>query len=236
MCPTNCAHRSTPSLALPEILNEQMFGELNERQAGYCSGILSSSGELLNLINDILDLASIEAGYMELELESFAVKPMMEVIYSLNRERARQNKLNLALQCPDTIGRMVADERRLKQVMFNLVSNAIQFTPEGGSITLAAERIDDQLVFSVVDTGVGIPQGEHARVLEMFERGSYLTVRQTGSGAGLGLSLVRSFVELHGGTVELISQPDLGTTIICRVPAVAEQARQPVSEAARGAA
>ncbi len=220
-------------IGFAEILDEQMFGELNERQAEYCSGILSSSAQLLDLINDILDLASIEAGYMELELGSFAVKPMMESIYGLTRERARQHRLNLSLECADTVGDMIADERRLKQVMFNLVSNAIKFTPTGGSITLAAERSGDELVFSVCDTGVGIPEEEHARVLEIFERGSYPTVRQSGSGAGLGLSLVRSFVELHGGTVELISQPDLGTTIICHVPAEVEQA---VAPAAAGAA
>jgi len=210
-------------IGFAEILNDQMFGDLNPRQAEYCSGILSSSEQLLNLINDILDLASIEAGYMDLELDHFPVKPMMEAIHALTRERARQHKLDLSLECPDSIGEMTGDERRLKQVMFNLVSNAIKFTPAGGSITLAAERADGNVVFSVCDTGLGIPEEEHARVLEMFERGSYPTVSQSGSGAGLGLSLVRSFVELHGGTVELISQPDLGTTIICRVPAEAQQ-------------
>ncbi len=208
-------------IGFSEILNGNMFGDLNERQSEYSEGILRSSEELLELINDILDLATIEAGYMDLDIEEFDVREMLQMVTALNRERALQRQLNLSCECDVAIGTMHGDERRLKQVLFNLVSNAAKFTPAGGAITLAAERDGDDLVFSVSDTGIGIPQQEHERVLKMFERGSYPNTRQSGAGAGLGLSLVKSFIELHGGTVELLSKPDLGTTVICRVPAAA---------------
>ncbi|MFQ5971481.1 MAG: ATP-binding protein [Alphaproteobacteria bacterium] len=205
-------------IGFAEILNGDMFGGLNEKQAEYCRGILQSSESLLDLINDILDLATIEAGYMELELDTFDIHAMLVGVYGLTRERARQHQLNFKFECAPTVGTMTADERRLKQVMFNLVSNAINFTPSGGGITLGAERDGLEIVFTVSDTGVGIPEEEHSRVLKKFERGTS-QVRHSGAGAGLGLSLVKSFIELHGGEVQLVSQPESGTRIVCRVPA-----------------
>ncbi len=205
-------------IGFAEVLHGDMFGPLNEKQSDYISGILESSETLLELINDILDLATIEAGYMNLDLREFDIHAMMAGVYALNRERARQSEQKLESDCAADIGTAVADERRLKQVLFNLVSNAITFTPEGGSIKLSAEREGSDVLFRVSDTGIGIPPEEHDRVLEKFERGNRPRVRQSGVGAGLGLSLVKSFVELHGGTVTLESVPDVGTTITCRVP------------------
>ena len=121
---------------------------------------------------------------------------------------------------------MFADERRLKQVLFNLVSNAIKFTPEQGVITLGAVRDEGDILFRVEDTGVGIHEEEQERVLEKFERGNRPRGRQSGVGAGLGLSLVKSFVELHGGDVHLTSEPDTGAAIVCRMPA-APRSRRP---------
>ena len=181
-----------------QILNGEMFGVLNEKQHEYCAGILQSSDQLLDLINDILDLATIEAGFMELEPQRFDVHAMMAGVYAITRERARQQSLRLDLECATGIGVMTGDERRLKQVVFNLVSNAIKFTPAGGKITMAARREGDALVFAVSDSGVGIPHEDQSRVWRKFERGSDPMVRRVGSGAGLGLSLVQSFVELHG--------------------------------------
>ena len=206
-------------IGFAEVLSGDMFGRLNEKQADYIAGILQSSETLLELINDILDLATIEAGYMKLDPHAFDVHAMMAGVYAMNRERARQASQKLEFDCASDIGTVVADERRLKQVLFNLVSNAITFTPQGGWIRLTATREAGDLVFRVSDTGVGIPPEEHDRVLEKFERGSRPRIRQSGVGAGLGLSLVKSFIELHGGSVRIESAPDAGTTIICRIPA-----------------
>jgi signal transduction histidine kinase len=205
-------------IGFSEVLSGEMFGKLNEKQAEYIAGILESSETLLELINDILDLATIEAGYMELDPHEFELHAMMAGVYALSRERARLAEQEFELDCAGDIGTVVADERRLKQVLFNLVSNAITFTPRGGSIRLSAERDGADVVFRVSDTGIGIPPEEHDRVLQKFERGSRRRVRQSGVGAGLGLSLVKSFIELHGGTVTIESASEAGTTIICRVP------------------
>ena len=207
-----------------EILNGEMFGSLNAKQHEYCRGILRSGDQLLELINDILDLATVEAGFMELEPQRFDVHAMVAGVYGITRERARQQGLQLKLDCGTDIGAMTADERRLKQVMFNLVSNAIKFTPSGGAITMSARRAANQMIFAVSDSGVGIPHEDQSRVFRKFERGSNPLVRPAGSGAGLGLSLVQSFVELHRGRVEIQSSPETGTTVTCLVPAEPELA------------
>lgn len=207
-------------IGFAEVMHGNMFGPLNERQTEYMAGILEASEALLELINDILDLATIEAGYMTLDRVEFDIHTMMTGVFTLNRERARGKQQKLVLDCAEDIGSMFADERRLKQVLFNLVSNAIKFTPEQGAITLGASRDGDNVVFRVEDTGVGIHEEEQERVLEKFERGNRPRGRQSGVGAGLGLSLVKSFVELHGGEVKLTSEPNAGTAIVCRLPAV----------------
>jgi signal transduction histidine kinase len=112
---------------------------------------------------------------------------------------------------------MIADERRIKQVLFNLLNNAIRFTPPQGQITLAAQRADDQIVFTIADTGVGMPPQELSQAFDSFWRGTQTEARQ--GGAGLGLSLVKSFIELHGGHVEIVSVPNEGTTVTCTLPA-----------------
>jgi len=212
------------------VMHGNMFGPLNERQAEYVAGILEASEALLELINDILDLATIEAGYMTLDRVEFDIHSMMSGVFTLNRERARGKEQKLVLDCAPDIGSMFADERRLKQVLFNLVSNAIKFTPEQGVITLGAVRDEGDILFRVEDTGVGIHEEEQERVLEKFERGNRPRGRQSGVGAGLGLSLVKSFVELHGGDVRLTSEPDTGTAIVCRMPAAPRLQRPDVRE------
>jgi signal transduction histidine kinase len=203
-------------IGFAEILANQYFGELNPRQLDYSRGILDSSHRLMSLINDILDLATIEAGYMTLETQEIDIHAMMSGVLALSRERARNKNLALNFDCPTDIGTLVGDERRLRQALFNLISNAINFTPGGGSVTLSARRADGEVALSVIDTGVGVPQEDQARIFEKFERGSPLA-RQ--SGPGLGLSLVKSFIELHGGRVELTSSPGSGTTVTCHLSA-----------------
>jgi signal transduction histidine kinase len=202
-------------IGFAEILTNQYFGELNPRQLDYSRGILDSSHRLLALINDILDLATIEAGYMMLETEHIDIHSLMASVLALTRERARKQNLNLEFECAPDLGTLTADERRLKQALFNLISNAIKFTPPGGTIRLEAHREGAEIALVVADNGAGIPSEQQARVFEKFERGNP-QARQ--SGAGLGLSLVKSFVELHGGRVEMKSEAGTGTTVTLYLP------------------
>jgi signal transduction histidine kinase len=202
-------------IGFAEMLANQYFGTLNERQLDYSRAILESAHQLMSLINDILDLATIEAGYFVLEPRPVDIAEMLRGIVTLTHERARNQGLALECRCPPDIGTIEADERRLKQALFNLVSNALRFTPEGGSVSIAAERKGGDLLLVVSDTGIGIPAADQARVFEKFERGS---PRTRHSGAGLGLALVKNLIELHGGAVELDSQPGRGTIVTCRLP------------------
>ncbi len=199
-------------IGFAEILTNQYFGDLNPRQLDYSRGILQSSQQLLGLINDIIDLATIEAGYMVLETGRVEIFAMLEMVLALTRGRAKSRELEIELSCPPDIGTIAADERRLKQALFNLISNAIKFTPPGGAIRIEAERRENELLLTVADSGIGIPPSDQARMFEKFERG---TPR---SGAGLGLSLVKSLIELHGGAVTIDSVAGRGTTITCWLP------------------
>ncbi|WP_328702994.1 sensor histidine kinase [Arenibaculum pallidiluteum] len=202
-------------MGFAEILSNQYFGELNERQMEYCLAVLDSGNRLLLLINDILDLATVEAGFLVLERQPVDVRALLEGVAGLTRDWARKQQLELAIEGDPDPGSFEADEKRLKQALFNLVSNAIKFTPAGGRIALGAERRPDAMVLWVRDSGIGIPPSDQDRVFERFERANP-QARQPG--AGLGLSLVRSFIGLHGGTVELDSDVDAGTTVRCVLP------------------
>ena len=200
-----------------EILTGEYFGTLNDRQTEYGKGIYESSQRLLSLINDILDLATIESGHMSLELETVDVHAVLESVLGLTRERVLRKSLKLDFDCPENIGLIRADERRLKQAMFNILSNSVKFTPEEGEITVSARRVEDNIIVTFTDTGIGIPPEDHARIFDRFERGDQPEDRR--SGVGLGLSLVQSFINLHGGDVELESAPGVGTKVVCRLPA-----------------
>jgi len=210
-------------IGFSEILKNEYFGKLNDRQKEYSEGILDASQGLLLLINDIIDLATIEAGYMALKLETVDIHAMLVNVLTLTRERARDRNLQLKFVCPPNIGTLYADQRRLRQAMFNLISNSIKFTPEGGTITVAARREDGEVLLSVADTGIGVPREDQERVFEKFVRGESQQVRPTG--AGLGLSLVKSFIELHGGRVVMKSAPNVGTEVTCHLPAQAATAK-----------
>ncbi len=201
-----------------EILENQFFGTLNERQLEYSHGIVEASQRLIALINDILDLATIEAGYMELDLGPVEVKSVLESIQTLGHERARNQNISLRVECPDDIGTVTADGRRLRQALFNLLSNAFKFTPDGGAITVSSLRTDTEIQFVVSDSGAGISEEDLGRVFDKFERGKSLAGKGGQSGAGLGLSLVKSLIELHGGRVDLRSTPQEGTQVVCRIP------------------
>lgn len=201
-------------IGFADILTNQYFGDLNPRQLEYSRGILQSSQQLLGLINDNFDLAMIEAGHLVLERGHVEVLKMLQAVLALARARASARELEIELSCRPDIGAITADERRLKHALFNLVSNAIKFTPPGGSIRVSAERRAEELLLSVADTGIGTPLPGPAGAFEKLTSG---TMR---SGAGLGLALVKSLFELHGGTVGIDIAAGRGTTIVCRLPAV----------------
>lgn len=199
-------------MGFAEILGNQYFGNLNDRQKEYTSGIHESGERLISLIDDILDLSTIEAGYLELKKEPVAVKPLLEGLYNLTTEWARKHKLEVILSCPDNIRPISADERRLKQALLNLIRNAINFTPEGGKINISADLIGDGVEISITDTGIGIAESDMKRIFQPFERIPTGRSDAGNAGAGLGLSLVKNIIELHGGKISITSVEGRGTT------------------------
>lgn len=204
-----------------EILANLYFGSLNPRQLEYCRGILVSSERLLSIIDDMLDLASIEAGKMSLEIGPVDPRTLVEDVAAVMQDMARSQDLRLAVEYPAEMAAIEGDSRRLKQALCNLVSNAIKFTPAGGSIRVSAHAEGETTVLSVSDTGVGIAAEDQARVFEAFTRARPFGTagRMRRSGPGLGLSLVKHIFELHGGRVWLESSPGRGTTVHCALPA-----------------
>lgn len=202
-------------MGFAEILANQYFGTLNERQLEYARTMMEASKKLLHLINDVLDLATIEAGRMALARKPVSVRMMLESAADMTREWVRQQSLSMTILCDDSVGTFDVDEQRMRQVLFNLVSNAIQYTPPGGHIMLKAERQADWIALIVEDNGMGIPPEDQQRVFEKFERANPQAKQ---SGAGLGLSLVKSFVELHGGRIQIDSRAGEGTRITCTLP------------------
>jgi signal transduction histidine kinase len=212
-------------IGFTEILNNQYFGQLNQRQLEYTEGVLEASQHLLTLINDILDLAVIEAGRMVLDIEPVSVKSVVDSVAQITGEWARGQQLQLETDVPAETGIIQADERRLKHALFNLVGNAIKFTPAGGRIAVSARRSGAQVAIAVEDTGMGIPEEDAKRVFDTFVRGKDKHGRP--AGAGLGLALVRSLIELHGGRVEMQSHPGAGTKVTCWLPLRAKVPQPP---------
>ena len=207
----------TTVIGFADMLGQEYFGKLNRRQAEYAKGILETTNGIMAVVGDILDLASIEAGRLKLDRDTLDVHELLVSALNLIRDRARKKEIKLEFDCPPDIGWIDADAKRLKQVIFNLLTNATTFTPERGTVRLEARREDDDLILTVADTGIGIPQADRERVFQPFDQGSNPEADK--SGAGLGLSLVRNFIALHDGAVDVKSPPGRGTTITCRLPA-----------------
>jgi len=203
-------------IGFSEVMSEGMFGELNEKQQEYSQDIHASGQHLLSLINDILDLSKIEAGRMELEITEFHLPTAIENALTLVRERAGRREIALEIHIDERLGHIEADERKIRQVVLNLLSNAIKFTPEGGRIDVRARPSDGSLELSVTDTGIGIAPEDHEAVFEEF--------RQVGrsdkkaEGTGLGLTLCRKFIELHGGRIWVKSEVGHGSTFTFTIP------------------
>jgi len=205
-------------IGFSEVLIERMFGELNERQDEYLHDVLSSGRYLLSLINDILDLAKVEAGHMELELGTFSLPEALANGLTMVRERASDHGITLTLDVDPALQTIEADERKVKQVVFNLLSNAVKFTPDGGRITVSAGISDGELAVAVRDTGVGIAADEQALVFEEFRQVG-IASSQKYEGTGLGLALCKRFVEIHGGRIWVESEPGHGSTFSFTLPA-----------------
>src|SRR5437870_8058408 len=193
-----------------------MFGELNEKQDEYLKDIYSSGRHLLSLINDILDLSKIEAGRMELELSDFHLPGAIENALILVRERASRRGIKLGSTIDERLGMISGDERKVKQVLLNLLSNALKFTPEGGRIDVGARLDDGVAAVSVADTGIGIAPADQEAVFEEFRQVGAADKRSEGT--GLGLALSRKFLELHGGRIWVKSELGKGSIFRFTLP------------------
>ena len=205
----------TTIIGFAQLLDDPLIGPLNEKQHEYIRHITESSAALLAIINDILDLATIDAGAMQLQLGEVDVRAAVEAAADGVRPHLNENGVRLEINLPANIGSFTGDEKRVRQILFNLLSNAVGFSPPDGTVTLSAERARDAIVFRVSDEGPGIPPELRERVFERFES------HRLGSqhrGAGLGLAIVRSLMDLHGGRIHIDSTPGKGTVATCIFP------------------
>jgi len=203
-----------------EIMSGEMFGPLgHERYKDYVQDILGSGQHLLSLINDILDMSKIEAGKMQLQSEPVEPAQLLEQCVRIMRARAEEKQINLTVE-GEALPPIEADPRAIKQVLLNLMSNAVKFTPEGGKVAVRTFDATDGVVIQVADTGIGISEEDLTRVGRPFEQieNQHSKVHQ---GSGLGLALSKSLVEMHGGTLRIDSVLGKGTTVSFTLPAVA---------------
>ncbi len=207
-------------IGFSDIMHDEMLGPIgNARYKGYATDISDSAGHLLELINDILDTAKIEAGEMSLAEETVDPHGLLESVGRLIAPRAERAKLRLDVHLAENIPALRVDKTKLKQILINLLSNAVKFTPEGGRVSLSAEVADNgEFLFLVRDSGIGIAPGDMARAMSPFGQVDSRLSRKY-EGTGLGLPLAKSLTEMHGGIFELVSQTAVGTTVTLRLPA-----------------
>jgi signal transduction histidine kinase len=212
-----------------QLLDDPAIGPLNGKQREYAGYVMKSSSALLAIINDILDLASIDADAMELSLGDVDIAQTMRAAAEGVQDRLGESSLTLRVATMEGIGSFSADGKRIRQILFNLLSNAIGFSSPGQTIDLSAARRNGEILFTVTDEGSGIPP----EILEhVFDRFKTYTTGSRHRGVGLGLSIVRSFVELHGGRIEIDSAPGKGTRASCIFPA--QGVKLPASETPQG--
>jgi signal transduction histidine kinase len=221
-------------LGFSEVLLERMFGDINEKQEDYLRDIHASGKHLLELLNEILDLSKVEAGQMELEFTQVDVAAVLEYAASMLRERAAAHTIDLRVEVGTDVGEVEVDELRLRQVVLNLVSNAVKFTPDGGTVVVRARDVANELHVSVEDSGVGIPEADRERIFESFQQGGRGASREEGT--GLGLTLSRRIVELLGGRMWLESQVGMGSTFGFVLPVRRPGMTAPDSAPATGSA
>ena len=204
-------------IAMSDILLEQYFGPLNEKQTEYLKDVHESGQHLLALINDILDLSKVEAGHSPLEPEEVDVKSLLESSLTIVRERASNHGIVLSCEASEDLPIIMADERKVKQVVFNLLSNAVKFTPDGGKVGVRAVSQAYEVEICVWDTGIGIGAEDQDKIFGEFEQSESTLTRQY-EGTGLGLALVKRFVEQHGGRIWVESAEDAGSSFYFTLP------------------
>ncbi len=211
-------------IGFSEVLAERMFGDVNDKQAEYLQDIRDSGRHLLSLINDILDLAKVEAGRLDLELGRFHLPTTLDNALTLVRERATRHGITLDQLVDERLGDLVADERKVKQILLNLLSNAVKFTPKGGRVCVTATASVDVITISITDTGIGIAPEDQGAIFEEFRQVGRDDARHQ-EGTGLGLTLAKKFVELHGGQIGVRSQIGQGSTFTLTLPVRSEDTR-----------
>nr|WP_143523642.1 PAS domain-containing sensor histidine kinase [Pararhizobium arenae] len=202
----------TNIIGFADLLKTPTFGTLTDRQAEYVDHISTSSSLLLTIVNDILDLATVDAGIVELDLSEINLTDFLDEVSAQMADRLQESGVTLRIDAPDMLGGFVADHQRLKQIFIKLLTNAANFAPDGSTIGLKCHREGTDFVFTVTDSGSGIPQEILETVFNRFES------HGSRGGAGLGLSIVESFVSLHHGTVSIRSREGEGTEVTCRIP------------------
>jgi two-component system cell cycle sensor histidine kinase PleC len=207
-------------LGFSEILQRELFGPLsNNAYRDYAQDIHVSGRYLLGIINDILDISRIEAGRRELDEKPVALIALAERAIDISRVTAERKNIELVMEFQALTPKILGDEHALQQVAVNLISNAVKFSSDGGSVAVGADRIGTgEVAFFVRDNGPGMAQDELEHVLEAFTRGRHASTKAI-EGTGLGLSIVNGIMQLHGGRVVIESRPGQGTTVNCIFPA-----------------
>ncbi len=211
-------------IGFSEVLKDESFGQLNPKQKEYIGDIWTSGKHLLSLINDILDLSKVEAGKMELELDQVLIPTLLQGSLTMIKEKSEKHGIQLKLNIDKKISAITADERKIKQIIYNVLSNAVKFTPPGGSITITAENKDrDNILISIADTGIGIEDKDKHKVFEEFQQIDNTYSRQY-AGTGLGMPLSKKMVELHHGKMWFESiGTNKGTCFYILLPKVQEK-------------
>jgi signal transduction histidine kinase len=203
-------------IGFADVLREQLFGPLNPKQAGYVDDIMEAGHKLLALINDILDLATAEAGRVDLHLDRVATADLVDTALTSYAPEARARDVGFDVHIAPDAAILDADAERISRVVSNLVANAVRFSPSGARIEIDARCVDHEIALSIRDRGPGIPRSEQARIFDEFHRSAPANLARPGT--GLGLAVARAFAELHGGRLELDSQPGAGSTFVLTLP------------------
>ena len=223
-------------IGFSDVLLAGSYGPLNEKQRDYLQDVLTSGQHLLSLINDILDLSKVEAGRMELDISNFSLRDALQSGVTIIRERASLHGVVLSVTCDDGLDVIRGDARKIRQIIFNLLANAVKFTPDGGRVEVTARALDGEAWISVRDTGVGIAPDEQVHLFEEFHQ----TASARGhEGTGLGLSLAKRFVDLHGGRIWVESALGKGSAFTFTLPVsglrpIDGHVDRPPAEVARG--
>lgn len=205
----------TNIIGFTDLLKTPTIGPLNERQAEYIDHISTSSAVLLTIVNDILDLATVDAGIMQLDYSEIDLSDLLDDVSMQMTDRLQEGGVTLEIAAPTQLGHLIADRQRLKQILIKILTNAVNFAPEGSAVSMKCWRDGTDFSFSVTDSGCGMSAD---LVSSAFDRFSTSAKGGKRSGPGLGLSIVQSFVNLHKGDVKIESEPGQGTTVHCRIP------------------